>query len=90
MAKYSSRVGSQARGKTADNVADAELFDPSTGTWAATASMSIDRFAHTLTLLASGQVVVAAVRVAAGLTSIPSPVPSYRIQSLALGFSLAA
>jgi len=41
------------------NVADAELFDSSTGTWTATASMSTDRSNHTLTLLNSGQVLVA-------------------------------
>lgn len=44
---------------TAINVADAELFDSSTGTWTATASMSTDRYGHTLTLLNSGQVLVA-------------------------------
>jgi Divergent InlB B-repeat domain/Galactose oxidase, central domain len=44
---------------TAINVADAELFDSSTGTWTATASMSTDRYLHTLTLLNSGQVLVA-------------------------------
>jgi hypothetical protein len=44
---------------SAVNVADAELFDSSTGTWTATASMSTDRASHTLTLLASGQALVA-------------------------------
>ena len=44
---------------TAVNVASAELFDSSTGTWTATASMSIDRNGHTLTALPSGQVLVA-------------------------------
>ena len=41
------------------NVATAELFDSSTGTWTDTASMSTDRSGHTLTLLESGQVLVA-------------------------------
>src|SRR5207253_1830989 len=41
------------------NVATAELFDSSTGTWTATASMSTDRASHTLTLLPSGQTLVA-------------------------------
>jgi hypothetical protein len=44
---------------TSENVADAELFDPAMDTWAATASMSADRNNHTLTLLPSGQVLVA-------------------------------
>jgi hypothetical protein len=44
---------------TSKSVADAELFDPATGTWSATPSMSTDRDNHTLTLLASGQALVA-------------------------------
>src|SRR5207253_8796630 len=44
---------------TSRNVATAELFDSSAGTWTATASMSTDRSAHTLTLLANGQALVA-------------------------------
>jgi hypothetical protein len=43
---------------TAVNVASAELFDSSTGTWVATGSMSTDRNGHRLTLLASGQSLV--------------------------------
>jgi N-acetylneuraminic acid mutarotase len=41
------------------NVASAELFDSAANTWTATASMSTDRASHTLTLLTSGQVLVA-------------------------------
>jgi hypothetical protein len=44
---------------TSVNVATAELFDSSAGTWTATASMSTDRALHTLTLLASDQALVA-------------------------------
>ena len=37
---------------------DAELFDPATGAWATTVSLSIGRDAHTATLLPSGRVLV--------------------------------
>ena len=42
-----------------DAFATAELYDPLTGTWSATGSMSISRFGHTLTLLPTGKVLVA-------------------------------
>ena len=51
--------GTKGTQPTSKNVADAELFDSSAGTWTATASMSTDRDLHTLTLLASGQALVA-------------------------------
>jgi N-acetylneuraminic acid mutarotase len=40
-------------------VASAEIFDPATGTWTATAPMNGLRAAHTATVLPSGKVVVA-------------------------------
>jgi N-acetylneuraminic acid mutarotase len=51
--------GTKGTQPTAVNVASAELFDSSTGTWTVTGSMSTDRSGHTLTLLASGQILVA-------------------------------
>ena len=40
-------------------VANAELFDPANGTWTPTGPLNTPRFAHTLTLLPSGKVLVA-------------------------------
>ena len=40
-------------------LASAELYDPATGTWSATGSMTTGRYSFTLTLLANGEVLAA-------------------------------
>src|SRR5262245_58157037 len=46
-------------GSSCESLADAELYDPASGTWSATGSLIVPTFGHTATLLASGKVLVA-------------------------------
>jgi N-acetylneuraminic acid mutarotase len=50
-------VGGQAVAN-GNSLASCELYDPGSGTWTTTGSLSYARYAHTATLLANGQVLV--------------------------------
>ena len=51
--------GSVSIGTTGSNyIADAEIYNPATGTWTTTASMHVSRAMHTSTLLPDGRVLV--------------------------------
>lgn len=51
--------GYSGEGRTATSVAESELYDPSTGTFTTTGSMTTARDEHTATLLANGRVLIA-------------------------------
>ena len=51
--------GYSGEGRTATSVAESELFDPSTGTFTPTGSMTTPRDEHTATLLTDGRVLIA-------------------------------
>jgi hypothetical protein len=51
-------TGAASGGQTIAPVATAEIFDPRSGSWRATSSMSTSRFEHTATALADGKVLM--------------------------------
>jgi N-acetylneuraminic acid mutarotase len=51
-------------------VANAEVYDPATGRWSATGEMSTERYGHTATLLANGNVLVAGADLRAGILAL--------------------
>jgi hypothetical protein len=69
-------AGGLANGRVYANnptfLATAEIYDPATGTFAATGSMADMRSYHTATVFADGRVLVAAGAVDASVTTLPS------------------
>ena len=61
--------GTTTGGPLNPSIASAELFDPVTGTWAATGPMSTNRVGHTISLLSNGKVLVAGGRAGGGFVT---------------------
>ena len=57
--------GLNASSSGCTTLAAAELYNPSTGTWTETGSMSVGRYSFTLTLLSNGEVLAAGARIVA-------------------------
>lgn len=72
--------GGSENATTFDALASAELYNPATGTWSPTGSMSTPREDQTATLLPNGEVLVAG-----GLTSTALPVSSAELYNPATG-----
>ena len=75
----------QAESPSGTILTRAELYDPSTGTWTETGSMSTSRYNQTATLFTAGPL-AGQVLVAGGCGAVaPSLVPSYTTREPACG-----
>lgn len=72
--------GTPGAGRGLEPLATAEIYDPSTGTWTGTGTMTARRFDHTATLLPDGRVLLAG-----GLAASGAPQASAEIYDPAAG-----